>query len=91
MHDITQSLKALYKGYDYMTPTKKKIVYPDSRDSIKSLKKGEFFRLPGKQSIYIKGDYDRSSKKYEAIRVDDIYGNCRYLKSTTKVDINFEY
>lgn len=59
--------------------------------TVKSLKKGEFFRLPGKNMTYIKGEYDRGQKRYEAIKTNDVFGNPRYLKGSTKVDIKFEY
>lgn len=59
--------------------------------TIKTLKKGEYFRIAGKKKVYMKGEYDRNEKKYEAIKTDDIYGNPRYLKGSTKVDIDFTY
>lgn len=49
--------------------------------TIKELKKGEFFTLkpienPTEKQVYIRGDYDRSSKKYSCGRFDD----CSYEK-----------
>lgn len=44
---------------------------------IKDLKKGEFFTLkpidePKESQVYIRGDYDRSEKKYECGKFSDI-------------------
>lgn len=69
----------------------KNVDYLDASHTIRSIKKGEFFKVDGKKTIYIKGDYNRSNGKYEAIKVDDVYTNPRYLKGSTKVDIKFEY
>lgn len=45
--------------------------------TIKELKKGEFFTIkpienPTEKQVYIRGDYDRSTKKYSCGRFDDI-------------------
>ena len=45
--------------------------------TIKELKKGDFFTLkpienPKESQVYIRGDYDRSTKKYFCGRFDDI-------------------
>ena len=44
--------------------------------TIKELKKGQWFTLkpiaePKENQVYIRGDYDRSSKKYACGRFDD--------------------
>ena len=40
---------------------------------IKELKPGDFFKLsPLSKTVYIRGPYDRSEKKYECQRFDDI-------------------
>lgn len=44
---------------------------------IKDLKKGEFFTLkpieePKESQVFIRGDYDRSEKKYECGKFSDI-------------------
>lgn len=57
--------------------------------TVKDVKKGDYFKI-GK-TVYIKGDYDRSSKKYEAIKTNDVWGNARMVKSDTKVRTDFEY
>lgn len=43
---------------------------------IKQLKKGDFFtrrpiQNPSEHQVFIRGDFDRSSKKYECCRFDD--------------------
>lgn len=45
--------------------------------TIKDLKKGEFFTLkpieePKETQVYIRGDYDRSTKKFECYKFSDI-------------------
>ena len=44
---------------------------------LKDLKKGEYFTIkplenPKESQIYIRGEYDRSTKKYDCERFDDI-------------------
>ena len=44
---------------------------------LKGLKKGEYFTLkdipePKENQVWVKGDYDRSSKKYCCVRFTDI-------------------
>lgn len=43
---------------------------------LKDLKKGDFFTLkniecPTENNVYIRGDYERSTKKYSCTRYDD--------------------
>lgn len=45
--------------------------------TIKDLKRGDFFTVkpienPTEKQVYIRGDYDRSAKKYTCTRFDDI-------------------
>ena len=45
--------------------------------TIRELKKGQYFTLkpiaePKESQVYIRGDYDRSTKKYSCGRFDDI-------------------
>jgi hypothetical protein len=45
--------------------------------TIKDLKKGEYFTLkpvefPKESQVYIRGDYDRSEKKYSCTKFSDI-------------------
>lgn len=63
--------------------------------TLKEIKKGEWFTLkpikePKETQVFIKGDYDRSEKKYECGRFDDI-SYSRYLKLTTKVYTEFTF
>ena len=63
--------------------------------TLKEIKKGEYFTLkpieePKETQVFIKGDYDRSEKKYECGRFDDI-SYSRYLKPTTKVYTEFTF
>lgn len=55
--------------------------------TIKDLKKGEFFTRkaidnPTETQVWIRGDYDRSEKKYEATRFDDINRTMLFKPST---------
>lgn len=57
---------------------------------IKDLKRGEFFMIEKCKVVYIRGDYERSLKKYSATRADDINSE-RFFKPTKEVITNFEY
>lgn len=62
----------------------------DSGTPLKVLKKGDFFRVKSSSigCVLIKGDYDRSLRKYECRRYDDI--NCwEYLSPATIVYTTF--
>ncbi len=59
---------------------------------LKFLKKGEFFTLKGldfpkENQVYIKGDYDSSTKAYCCIRFDDI-SISKQIKGNTKAKEN---
>ena len=56
--------------------------------SISKLKKGEFFKLSDNGCVYVRGDYDRSSKKYECYKYDDV-NSFRYLKGCKEVVVDF--
>lgn len=61
--------------------------------TIKELKKGEYFTLkaidnPTEKQVYVKGDYDRSEKRYEAVNFADI-SKAKYLKPNTVVYVDF--
>lgn len=63
---------------------------------LQQLAKGTYFRTldkNGKMSkeTYSKGDYDKTSKKYDCTKHSDIWGNGRILKGTTLVTTDFEY
>ena len=57
---------------------------------LKTVKKGDYFRLVGGKSVYVKGDYDRSSKKYECCRFDDANA-FRLFKGDKMVDAEFTF
>lgn len=62
---------------------------------LKDLKKGEFFTLkpiaePKSSQVYIKDEYDRSEKKYLAIKFSDISVG-RLFKSDTTVYTDFTF
>ena len=63
--------------------------------TIKELKKGEFFTLkpiaePKESQVYIRGDYDRSEKKYECIKFNDM-NEYRYYKGEKEVYTDFVF
>lgn len=62
---------------------------------IKELKKGDFFTkkeldAPKDSQVWIRGDYDRSSKRYERQRFDDACSFC-YLPGTKEVFTGFTF
>ena len=62
---------------------------------LKDLKKNEWFTLkpyeePRASQVWIKGEYDRSEKKYEATNWDDM-NRWRSLKGTTTVYVGFTF
>lgn len=68
---------------------------PIGKASVKDFKKGTFIRLISKngqsKKTYIRGEYDRSLKKYHLIDCSDVWGNGRYVKGTTLANDDFEY
>ena len=59
--------------------------------SLKSIDKGEYFkRKPESKTIYTKGSYYRSEKKYQCDNESDI-SKCIYLKGDTVVSVGFTY
>ena len=62
---------------------------------LKDLKIGEYFTLkpienPTEKQVFIRGEYDRTEKKYECGRFDDI-SYTRYLKGDTEVYTDFTF
>lgn len=55
---------------------------------ISELKKGDFFKLSENGCVYVRGDYDRSSKKYECYKFDDV-NSFRYLKGSKDIISDF--
>jgi len=56
---------------------------------VKELKRGEFFTKKSNPSpldsqVWVRGDYDRSAKKYECHRYDDVNTFC-YLSGAREV------
>jgi len=63
--------------------------------TIRELKKGEFFTLkpienPTEKQVYIRGEYDRSEKRYECGKFDDIC-ETRYFKPDRVVYTDFTF
>ena len=61
--------------------------------TIKELKKGEFFTLkpiaePKESQVYIRGEYDRSEKKYECYKFNDMNA-FRYYKGDKEIYTDF--
>lgn len=65
--------------------------------ALKDIKKGEYFTLKpyGENTkdsqVYVKGEYDRSEKKFECQKFLDIWGNGRMIKGTTIVYVGFTF
>lgn len=62
---------------------------------IKDLKKGDFFTRkaidnPTEHQVFIRGEYDRESKKYECSRFDDV-NDTIFLKGTTVAHTGFTF
>ena len=62
---------------------------------IKDLKKGEYFTLkpveyPKESVVWIRGDYERSSKKYSVIKWNDICHES-FMKGERIVYVDFEF
>lgn len=60
---------------------------------LKDLKKGDFFtkkplEYPTEKQVFIRGDYDRSDKKYSCYKFDDI-NNEQFLKGDKLVYTDF--
>ena len=58
--------------------------------TIKQLKKGDYFKLRENGRVYVRGDYNRSIKKYEYYDYDDIC-NFHVCKGTKIVITDFEF
>ena len=64
--------------------------------TLREIKKGDFFTLkpvenPSDSQVYIKGDYDRATKRFDCVKCSDVWGNGRALKGSQVVYINFTY
>lgn len=63
--------------------------------TLKNLKKGEFFTLkpieyPNENQVYIRGDYDRSSKSYSCHKYGDVCAE-RMIAGSRKVFTEFVF
>lgn len=62
-----------------------------TKTTIKSLKPGDFFKMsPKSKVVYIRGAYDRSEKKYECQRFDDI-SVCIYCAGSRAAYTDFTF
>ena len=61
-------------------------------EAIKNLKKGEYFRLKdsGTATVQVRGEYERSSKKYSCCRFDDMSAE-RFFSGDKQVYVDFEF
>ena len=62
---------------------------------LKELAKGEFFTRkpienPTEKQVFVKGDYERSTKKYSVLRFDDMNEEW-FLKGDTVVFVGFTF
>lgn len=62
---------------------------------IKELKKGEFFTVkqidnPSDSQVYVRGEYDRSERKYECYKFSDINA-FRYFKGDKEIYTDFTF
>jgi hypothetical protein len=63
--------------------------------TIKELKQGEYFTLkeiefPKESQVYVRGEYDRSSKTYSCTKWNDTCAE-RFFKGTKKVFTEFTF
>jgi hypothetical protein len=71
----------------------KTMLHPDeySMKTIRELRRGEFFRLkPDSKKTYMRGDYDKSEKKFYCENFDDI-SDGRYFQSKKMVIVDFTF
>lgn len=69
-----------------------------AKTTIKELKKGDFFRLKefredevvNSSSVWIRGDYERSSKKYSCSKFDD-FCHENFFRGDKVVYVDFEF
>lgn len=61
--------------------------------TVKDLKKGDYFvrkqiEYPTEHQVWVRGDYDRTEKKYECFRFDDV-NDTRFIAGTKEVYTDF--
>ena len=61
-------------------------------EKIKNLKKGEYFKLKDSETapVYVRGEYERSTKKYSCYRFDDVSAE-RFFSGDKEVYDHFEF
>ena len=57
---------------------------------ISELKKGEFFRLPNQSVVYVRDNYERTTKRYSAYKYEDVCAE-RFFKGDKLVEADFEF
>lgn len=59
---------------------------------LKELKKGDFFKLKDSDTatVYVKGEYDRSTKIYSCFKFEDVNDE-RFFKGSKKVFVGFTF
>nr|DAK61221.1 MAG TPA: hypothetical protein [Caudoviricetes sp.] len=62
------------------------------KTKIKNLKIGDYFRLKDSETspVWVKGEYDRSLKKYSTYKFDDV-NHERFVSSNLEVFTEFEF
>jgi hypothetical protein len=58
--------------------------------ALKDCSKGEYIRLTVNGSVYIRAEYDRSTKRYALQRFDDV-NKVRYLAGSRLVFVGFTF
>lgn len=75
--------------------TKKESNNNTGKQTIKEIKKGDFFTLkeislPKESQVYIKGDYDKSTKTYSCYKFSDVNSE-RFFKGSKEVYTGFTF
>jgi hypothetical protein len=58
--------------------------------TIRELKRGDYFKLKENGKVYVRGDYDRGSKKYSYSDFFDMM-NEHFAKGSKPVIVDFEF
>jgi len=86
------TLEKLNNGMSLMNSDKPKKVSKDDYQitTLSKLKKGDYFKMLGKKTVYIyNGKPNRGY--YSIIKFDDCLSSDRNIKKDCKVEINFEF
>lgn len=57
---------------------------------LRKVKQGEFFRLSENGKVYVRGYFERSTKKYEVYLYGDVNRE-KFIKGSRIVIVDFEY